>query len=147
MGLSDKILDNTKKAMKSGDKVAVVTYRMIRSQLKNAVIDKGSDLSEQEEIVVLSKEAKKRKESLDIFKKQGRDDLAQKEARELEIISAYLPEPFSEEELDKIVAKAIADTEAESMQDMGKVMGTVMVQVKGRVEGKKVQELVRKKLN
>ena len=146
MGLQEKLLDDMKTAMKSGNKVALETLRMLRSQLKNASIAKGEDLSEEDVIGVLSKEAKKRKESLELFRQGGREDLAEKEEMEMQIIASYLPEALSEDELAKIVDKAVVETEAESLRDMGKVMGVVMPQVKGRADGKAVQEMVKKKL-
>ena len=146
MGLQEKLLDDMKTAMKSGNKVALETLRMLRSQLKNASIAKGEDLSEEDVIGVLSKEAKKRKESLELYRQGGREDLAEKEEIEMQIIASYLPEALSEDELAKIVDKAVVETEAESLRDMGKVMGVVMPQVKGRADGKVVQEIVKKKL-
>jgi uncharacterized protein YqeY len=120
---------------------------MIRSQLKNASIAQGKELSEEEVIDVLSKEAKKRKESLELFKQGGREDLAEKEQQELNIITSYLPAVLSEDEVLGIIDKAITEVGAEGMQDMGKVMGKVMPEVKGRADGKAVQELVKKKLS
>ena len=146
MGLQEKLLDDMKTAMKSGNKVALETLRMLRSQLKNASIAKGEDLLEEDVMGVLSKEAKKRKESLELYRQGGREDLAEKEEMEMQIIASYLPEALSEDELAKIVDKAVVETEAESLRDMGKVMGVVMPQVKGRADGKAVQEMVKKKL-
>ncbi len=146
MGLQEKLLDDMKTAMKSGNKVALETLRMLRSQLKNASIAKGEDLSEEDVLGVLSKEAKKRKESFELYRQGGREDLAEKEEMEMQIIVSYLPEALSEDELVQIVDKAIVETEAESLRDMGKVMGVVMPQVKGRADGKAVQEMVKKKL-
>ena len=147
MGVEAKLLDDMRAAMKSGNKVALETSRMIRSQLKNASIAKGKDLSEEDVIDVLSKEAKKRKESLELFKQGGREDLAEKEQHELNIITSYLPAALSEDEVLGIIDKAVAEVGAEGMQDMGKVMGKVMPEVKGRADGKVVQELVKKKLS
>lgn len=147
MTLEEKLLDDMKAAMKSGDKLVLDTLRVLRAELKNASIAKGEELSEEEIVGVLSKEAKRRRESLESFEKGGRQDLVEKEKRELELITSYLPEPFSEEELDDIVQKAVGATGAESLRDMGKVMGVVMPQIKGRADGKLVQELVKKKLS
>ena len=147
MGLEEKLLQDMNLAMKSGDKVALETIRMVRAQLKNASIAKGEDLSEEDVIEVLSKEAKKRKESLELYKQGGREDLVEKEEKELSVIASYLPEALSQEELEEIVDKAVEETGARSLMEMGKVMGVVMPQVKGRAEGKVVQELVKKKLS
>lgn len=147
MSLSEVISEKMKQAMKAKDQIAVETYRSIKSHLHNTEIEKGKDLTEQDEINVLTKEVKKRKESLEFFKKQGRDDLVEKEEKELTIIESFLPEPLSQEELGKIVEKVIQETGAESMRDMGKVMGVVMPRVKGRIDGKKVQDAVKEKLS
>jgi len=147
MGLEEKLLQDMNSAMKSGDKVALETIRMVRAQLKNASIAKGEDLSEEDVIEVLSKEAKKRKESLELYKQGGREDLVEKEEKELSVIASYLPEALSQEELEEIVDKAVEETGARSLMEMGKVMGVVMPQVKGRVGGKGVQELVEQKLS
>jgi len=147
MSLVDIVSEKMKQAMKSKDKVAVEAYRSIKSQLQNKKIEQGKELTEQDEIMVLSKEVKKRKESLEYFKNQGRDDLVDKEEKELKIIGSFLPEPLSREEVEDIVEKVISETGAESIRDMGKVMGAVMPRVKGRVEGKTVQDIVKEKLS
>ena len=147
MGLEERLLEDMKTGMKSGDKLAVETLRMLRSQIKNASIAKGEDLSEDDVIGVLSKEAKKRKESLALFKEGGRKDLVEKEQKELDLITSYLPEALSDDELLGIVQNAIDESGAEGLRDMGKVMGLVMPKVKGRADGKMVQELVEKKLS
>jgi uncharacterized protein YqeY len=146
MGLQEKLLDDMKLAMKSGDKLVLETVRMLRSQIKNVSISKGEDLTDDDVVGVLTKEAKKRKESLELYKQGERQDLADKEAAELKIIDSYLPEALSQEELEKIVSEAIAESGAESLKEMGKVMGAVMPKVKGRADGKAVQEMVRVKL-
>lgn len=147
MGLQEQLMEDMKAAMKSGDKPTVETLRLIRSQVKNVAISKGEDLSDDDVISVLTKEAKKRKESIELYKKGGRDELAESEEKELGIIQSYLPEAISEEELSQIVQSAIEESGAESMKEMGKVMGFVMPQVKGRADGKAVREMVKQKLS
>jgi uncharacterized protein YqeY len=147
MGLEEQLLQDMKSALKSGDKPTLETIRMLRAQLKNKYIEKGEDLSETEVVDVLSKEAKKRKESIDMYKQGERDDLADKESRELEIINSYLPKFLSEDEVEKIIRCAIDETKAESIREMGKVMGIVMPQVKGRADGRIVQDMVKKLLS
>lgn len=120
---------------------------MLRSQLQNASIKKGKDLSDEDVIGVLSKEVRKRKESVEMYKQGEREDLVEKETRELEIISSYLPEALSPEELESIVEKAIEEAGVESLRELGKVMGFIMPQVKGRADGKEVQEIVKNKLS
>ena len=136
-----------KTALKSNDKVRLETIRLLRSQIHNAGITKGKELSEEEVLEVMAKEVKKRKESIKMFEDGGREDLVEKETQEMEIISSYLPEPLNEKELETIVSEAIKETGAESMRDMGKVMAVVMPKTKGRADGKQVQELVKKKLS
>jgi len=147
MGLQDRLLEDMKSAMKSGDQVKLDTIRMLRSQLKNANISSGEELSEQDVIGVLSKEAKKRKEAIELYKQGGREELAEKEEKEHEIIRSYLPEVLSDEAISKVIQKVIQETGAEGLRDMGKVMAQVMAQVKGRADGGQVQALVKKKLS
>ena len=147
MGLQERLFEDMKSAMKSGDKVTLETLRMLRSQIKNASISKGGDLSDDDVTGVLSKEAKRRKESIDLYTEGNRKDLVQQETKELEIITSYLPEMMSKEELLKMVDRTIRETGAESIKDMGKVMGAVMPQIKGRADGKAVQEIVRGRLS
>jgi len=136
-----------KAALKSGDKLVLETLRMLRAQMKNVTIAKGEDLSEEDVFGILSKEVKKRKESIKLYNEGGREELAEKEEKEMKILTAYMPEELSTEELDTIVSKAISETDAEGMKDMGKVMGAVMPQVKGRADGKVIQDLVKAKLS
>jgi len=147
MGLQDKLLEDMKAAMKSGDTTRLGTIRMIRAQIQNAGLSKGEALSEEDIFAVLSKEAKKRKEAIELYKQGNREDLLQKETDELDVINSYLPEMLSEEEITAIVAEAIQEAGAETMGDMGKVMGIIMPKVKGRADGKLVNEIVRKKLS
>jgi len=147
MDIEAKLLHDMKVAMKSGDKVVLETMRLLRSQLKNASISKRKDLSDQDVIDVLTKEAKRRNESVEMYEKGGRPELAEKERQEHKIISSYLPQQLSSKELDCVVTETIAQTGAEGMQSMGQVMGVVMSQVKGRAEGALVQEMVKKRLS
>lgn len=146
MGLQEQLIEDMKTALKSGDSVRLNTIRMIRAQIKEVQISKGGQLTSEEEISVLSNAAKKRKEAIEFYKKCDREDLLTKEKRELEIISSYLPEQLSEEEIDKIVTQIIGEVGAATLKDLGRVMSIAMKQLKGRAEGKLVQELVRKKL-
>jgi uncharacterized protein YqeY len=146
MGIQDKIQEDMKAALKSGNRLVLETLRLVRAHIKNASIDKGEDLSDDDVYGVLSKEIKKRKESIELFRKGGREELAEKEEKEMEVLSAYMPEALSPEELNAIVSRAIAETNSETMRDMGKVMAVVMPQVRGRADGKVIQDLVRTKL-
>jgi hypothetical protein len=146
LSIYEKLTEDMKTALKAGQKDRLSTIRLLRGQLKNAEIDKQDALTEQEEIEVLSSAAKKRRESIDSYTQAGRDDLADKEQKELDVITEYLPKALSEKEVKAIVDRVIAEQEAVSMKDLGKVMPKVMAEVKGRAEGKVVNEMVRNKL-
>lgn len=146
MTIQERLVQDMKAALKSSKKIELETIRMAIAQIKNATIEKGKDLSEEEIIQVLAKEVKRRKESIKLYDEGGRQDLVERETQELEIIRSYLPEALSEKELNDMVDQAIKEINAEGMGDMGKVMGLIMPQVKGRADGKHVQELVKKKL-
>lgn len=133
-------------AMKAKDEVKTSTLRLVIAAAANKRIEVGHELNDEEFLDVIGKEAKKRKESIDAFGKAGRDDLVAKETQELEILSAYLPEQMSEEELAKIVDETIAQTEASGSADFGKVIGNVMGKVKGKADGNTVSKIVREKL-
>lgn len=147
MGLEEKLSNDLTTAMKSGDKIVVETLRVIRAAIQNARLAKQKDFSDEDVLAVINKEAKKRKESIELYEKGGRTDLVQQESKELEIISAYLPEALSDEALMQIIDETLKESGAESMQDMGKVMGLIMPKVKGKADGKHVQNLVREKLS
>lgn len=147
MSLQEKLNEDYKAAMKSGDKLRVETLRQLRAQLKDAQINKMQALTPEDEIAALSNAAKKRREAIEMYKQGGRSDLLEKEAAELAIISAYLPQALSAEEIARIIDAAIKDTGAAAAGDMGKVMGKIMPQVKGRADGKMVQQMVRERLS
>ena len=143
MTLVEKINSDLISAMKNKDEVRLNVLRMLKSELKYKAIDTGQDLSDEEAIAVLSSAAKKRKEANDEFRRGGRDDLAEQEMAESEIITEYLPEQLSEDELKKLVEKAVAETGAETMTDLGAVMKALMPQIRGRADGKSVNIAVR----
>lgn len=146
MALLDKLSEDLKAAMKSGDKIRVETLRLLRGQLKDFRINQQHEPSAEEEVGVLVSAAKKRSEAIDAFAKAGRQELADKEAAELAVISEYLPKGLSQEEVVAIITAAIQELGASSPGDVGKVMGKIMAQVKGRADGKLVQQLVRERL-
>ena len=143
MGLEEQILVDLKAAMKSGDKIRVSTLRIIRSQIQNVAIDSDEELSDGDILGILSKEAKKRKESIQMYSDGGREDLAQSESTEFDIISAYLPKQLSEEELKDEILTVISKTGAQGMKDMGKVMGVLMPAIKGIADGGMAQRMVK----
>ncbi len=141
------IKDDMKAAMKDRDKETVATLRMLISSLNNATIDQGDDLDEEAVVRVLNKEAKKRREAIEAYRDGGREEQAQKEERELEVIKEYLPEQLDDEEVEEMIDEIIEKTGAESPGDMGQVMGQIMPKVKGRFDGSKVKDMVLAKLN
>ncbi len=147
MSYLDRLTQDMKVAMKSGDKARLSAIRLLRGQIKDASINKQGELTEEEEIAVLTSAAKKRRESIEAYASAGRTDLVKQEQAELDVIQAYLPKQLSAEELEKLVNKAIEKSGAETMKDIGKVMPVIMAQVKGRADGRQVNEMVRKKLS
>ncbi|MDZ7360273.1 MAG: GatB/YqeY domain-containing protein [candidate division KSB1 bacterium] len=146
MTLSDKLNEDYKAAMKSGERIRIETLRLLKAQLKQEQIDKMRPLTPEEEMAVLSNAAKKRREAIDSYKQAGRDILLEKEMAELAIISSYLPQPFSPEELAQVIDAAIKETGAATAADLGRVMGKIMPQIKGRADGKLAQQMVRERL-
>jgi len=146
MSIFDQLTQDMKEAMKAGQKERLSTIRLLRNEIKNASIDQKKELEKEDEIQVLSKAAKKRKESIDAYHEAGRNDLAEKEEKELEIIQSYLPHPLSHDELEKLIDDAINETNAQTVKDLGKVMPVVMKQVQGRADGKEINRIVREKL-
>jgi uncharacterized protein YqeY len=141
MSLFEKINQDMIKALKAGEKEKLTVLRGLKSDLKYKQIDKGDELTDEDVIAVLSSQAKKRRESIEQFQKGHREDLVQKEQRELAIITSYLPEQLSEDKLREIISEAIAETGADSPQKVGLVMKVVIPQIKGRADGKLVNKL------
>jgi len=142
----DRITEDMKKAMKSKDEIALSTLRMILSDIKYARIEKREELDEKDVFAVIQRGIKKRKESVDQYRRGGREDLVQKELKEIEILERYIPEKISGEKLLQLIDKAIEEVGAKSAKDVGKVMRVIMTEHKGRVEGKEVQQIVTEKL-
>lgn len=132
--------------MKAGEKIKVSTIRMILAGIKNAEIAKRGELDEDELLSVLAREAKRRKEAIEEFKKGNRQDLVDKETQELKVIESYLPEQLSEEDVRKIITEVMQEVGASSPGDLGRVMGRVMPRLKGRADGKLVNQIVREAL-
>jgi hypothetical protein len=146
MTLQERLNEEMKAAMKSGDKLRLETIRLLRGQLKDEQIAKMRPLTPEDEIAVLTSAAKKRREAMELYKQGNRTDLLEKETLELAIISEYLPKALSAEELAQIVDTAIKEMGATGPSDFGKVMGKIIPQVKGRADGKVVQQMVRERL-
>lgn len=146
MSLSERLSDDLKKALKTGEKDKISVIRMIKAAVKNKEIEKGSSLGDEEIYAVLMSLTRQRKDSIEQFSKAGRQDLAEKETRELSIVQSYLPQQLTEEELKVIIEDAVKEVAASGPGDMGKVMKSVMPKVKGQVDGRLVSELVKKVL-
>ena len=121
-------------SMKKGEKEATTTLRMFSAEIKKEEIEKKAELTEEETISIVQKMIKQRKDSFSQFEQAGRDELAEKEAREISILEQFLPEQLSEEEILQEVNQAIAESGAESMQDMGKVMGLLKNKMSGKAD-------------
>ena len=147
MPLVDEIQKDMYKAMKEKEKERINALRNIIGKLKYKYIDKRDKLTEQEEIKVIQSLAKQRRESMEMYKQGGRNDLVETETKELSIIEEYLPQAMSEEEVRRLVRKTVKETGAESMSDLGKVMPLVMKKGAGKVDGKIAQEILRELLS
>ena len=147
MPLVDEIQKDMYKAMKEKEKERINALRNIIGKLKYKYIDKGDKLTEQEEIKVIQSLAKQRRESIEMYKQGGRNDLVETETKELSIIEEYLPQAMSEEEVRRLVRETVKETGAESMSDLGKVMPLVMKKGAGKVDGKIAQEILKELLS
>lgn len=142
LSLKQRIDQHLKEALKSKDSLKLSVLRMLKSEIRYKEIDKGSELTNDEVISVLSSSIKRRKDSIEQFEKGGRDDLVSKEKAELEVVLEYMPEQLNEEKLSQIIFQAIRQSNASGPSDLGKVMKLIMSQVKGKADGKMVNQLV-----
>lgn len=146
MGLAEKITNDMKTAMKSGDKTALGAIRMLKSDFKYKEIELGREMVEDDYLAVIVSAAKKRRDAIAEYTRGKRDDLVAKEKAELDVINAYLPQQLTEEELGKIIDEVVTEVNASTPADIGKVMKNVMIKVKGRANGRIINEIVSKKL-
>lgn len=144
--LTDQIQSDLKQAQLDRNEAKVSTLRLLISEIKNAQISKMGELSDQDVISVIQKEAKKRKEAAAGFRSGNREEAALKEEEELKILESYLPAQLSDEELAKIVQDAVSQTGAASLSDMGKVIGMVMGKVAGKADGGRVSQIAKEQL-
>ena len=149
MGLEQKIMTELKAAMLAKDEKALRSLRAIKAAILLAKTSEGAggELKEDDEIKLLQKLVKQRKDSLEIYQQQNRADLAQKEKEEIEVIEKFLPAQLSPEELKATISKIIADTGASSPADMGKVMGAATKQLAGKADGKTISAMVKELLS
>jgi uncharacterized protein YqeY len=146
VSLIAEIEERLQDAMRDRDQVRTGTLRLTLAALRSAEKELGRPLREEEELQVLQRERKRRTEAAEAFRAAGRGERAAQEEAELEVIEEFMPEPLGEEELERIVDDAIAETGATSLRDLGRVMADVMPQVSGRADGGAVSQLVREKL-
>lgn len=146
MSLQQRLGDDLKAAMKSSDSLKTSVLRMVKAAIKNKQVEKRKELSDEEIISVLSTLTKQRRESIDLFSKGGREELAEKERQELAMLQLYLPGQLSPEDLDRIIMEAINESSAEGVKDIGKVMRLIMPRVQGAADGKVVNQRVKELL-
>lgn len=147
MSLEKAIMDKMKAAMKAKDTIALQALRAVKSAFLLAKTEGSNhELTEQDEVKIIQKQVKQRKDSAAVFKEQGREDLAEPELKEAEILAQFLPEALSEEAIEKIVVATIEKLGASGMKDMGKVMGILSKELAGKADGKTISTFVRKNL-
>ena len=146
MSLKEQLTNDMKEAMKAHDKDRLAVIRMVRGAVRQQEIDGKKELGDEDVLAVISKEVKMRRDSIEEFRKGGREDLVEKTEAEIAVLMPYLPAQLSEEEIRGLVQAAVEQTGAASPKDMGKVMGVLMPKVKGRADGKTVNAIVRSML-
>lgn len=147
MTLKEKIYNDLKGAMKSQDKLRTSTIRMVIADMKKSEIDKKRELEDGEVLVILSKLVKQGQDSAAQFKEGGREDLVEKEEKEIEIIKSYLPEPLTPEQVEEKAKKIKEELGLSSKSDFGKLMKEIMARFKGQIDGKLAKEIVTKLLS
>ena len=147
MSLLQQSTSDMVSAMKNRDKETLNVVRMLKAAVQNEQIELGHDLSANEEIAVMAREYKQRKESLEEFEKAGREDLINQAKNELAIVEKYMPKQLSKDEVTKIVKEVIDELNASSMKNFGQVMGSVMPKVQGQADGKLVNQVVKEQLS
>ena len=145
--LKDQITDAMKDAMRAKDKERLGTVRLILAELKRIEVDERIELDDERIIAIMDKMLKQRRDSISQFEDAGRQDLADTEKAELAVIQSFMPAALSEEEVSQLVAEAIADTDAQSMKDMGKVMAQLKPQLQGRADMTEVSKLIKVRLS
>ena len=147
MSLLERLNNDMKQAMKNKEKDKLSVIRMLKASIQNEALKQRQDLTDDEELTVLSRELKQRKDSLQEFENAGRSDLVDKVRTELVYVEAYMPEQLSEEKISEIVKQTIEEVNATSKADMGRVMGALMPKVKGKADGSLVNKLVQQHLS
>lgn len=149
MTLAERLSQDYVAAYKAKDATVLSVLRLLKTAITNRQVElkqPGKTLSDEEISTLIARQAKQRKDSIEQYRNAGRNDLAENEARELEILEHYLPKPLSPEELDAAISTAIQETGVKDPREMGKVIGAIMARFKGRVDGKEVSARIREKL-
>ena len=146
MSLRETVLSDIKSVMKSGDKPRLAALRLLSAAIKQWEIDGRIELNDQQVLTVLDKMVKQRRESIRHYSEAGRHELVEQEEYEISVLQVYLPEPLSDAEIGTMLDKAIADSGAQSLADMGKVMGLMKPQVQGRADMGALSQLVKSRL-
>jgi len=144
--LSQRIREDMKAAMKAGEKRRLGVIRLILAAIKQREVDERIELDDTQTLVVLDKMIKQRRDSIEQFEKAGRNELAEQESFEIEVLQGYMPEALGEAEIESLVAEAIAGTGAASLRDMGKVMGQLKPKIQGRADMGAVSAMVKQRL-
>ena len=147
MDLEERLVEEMKQAMRSGDKLRLSTIRMIRTALKNKEIETRIKLDEDEIFRVIQGMVRRGEESVEQFRAGGRMDLVEKETKEMEILKSYLPQSLSQEEILAVIDQSIQENQASSLKDLGKVMKSVMSKLGGKADGKLVNQWVKERLS
>lgn len=147
MNLQEKLMEDLKDAMRRGDETRRSVIRMARAAIKNAEVDRGRPLSDDEVLQVLEKEVKQRRDSIAEFARGNRPDLVAREQAEMEILLEYLPEQMSREQIEEVARRIIAQAGARSPTDVGKVMPKIMAEVRGKADGRVVSQVVQELLS
>jgi uncharacterized protein len=146
MSLKERLTSDLKEAMKNREQIRKDVVTMIRSDIKQAEVDKRMALGDEEIVDIISRQMKQRKDAIEEFQKGAREDLVEQTRQEIDILLTYLPEQMSEEEIVQVVNEAIEELGANSLKDMGKVMASVISKTKGRADGKIVNQIVKQRL-
>jgi uncharacterized protein len=147
MTLEERLIDEMKDALKSGDKLRLSTIRMIRSAVKNREIELMRKLDDEDIFKVIQGMVRKGEESAEQFQAGGRPELVEKERKEIEVLRSFLPQPLTQEEAYKMIDEAIRETQSSTLKDLGKVMKAVMPKLGGKADGKLINQWVRERLS
>lgn len=146
MTLKDRLMEDMKVSMRNKETLKKSVITMVRASVKQKEVDDRVELTDDDVIELIAKQLKQRKDALVEFEKAEREDLITQTNAEIEILASYLPQQLTDEELEAVVRDAITEVNAQSIKDMGKIMGKVMAVAKGKVDGKRINEMVKKVL-